>query len=89
MKKVIATVLICAVCLLLAGCNPVARKFGGNVEINLKPGEKLSNVTWKKDSLWILTKPMRPTDIAETYSFKEDSTFGLLEGTVTIKEHKE
>ena len=74
---------------LVAGCNPVARRMGGNMTINLKPGEKLVNATWKDSSLWILTRKMRPDDVEETYKFKEDSTFGVLEGTVTIYEYKE
>jgi len=61
---------------------------GGNMTINLKPGEKLVNATWKDTSLWILTRKMRPDDVEETYKFKEDSTFGVLEGTVTIYEYK-
>ena len=74
--------------MMVVGCNPVARRMGGNMTINLKPGEKLVNATWKDSSLWMLTRKMRSDDIAETYKFKEDSTFGMVEGTVTIHEHK-
>jgi hypothetical protein len=31
---------------------------------------------------------MRDEDIAESYEFQEDSNFGVLEGTVIIKENK-
>lgn len=83
---IILTLIIC--CMFLTGCNPVARKMGGDMTIHLKPGEKLVNVTWKETSLWFLTRPMKAGDTVETYKFKEDSTWGVLEGTVTIVEHK-
>ena len=89
MKRIIGiilTLIIC--CMLLTGCNPVARKMGGDMTVHLKPGEKLVNVTWKEASLWFLTRPMKTNDSVETYKFKEDSTWGVLEGTVTIVEHK-
>ena len=89
MKRVLCAILIVLTCIFMTGCNPVARKMGGDMTINLKPGQKLVNVTWKSASLWILTKPMTKDDKVETYLFREDSTFGILEGTVTIIEHKE
>ena len=66
----------------------MARKMGGDMTIHLKSGEKLVNVTWKETSLWFLTRPMKANDSVEIYKFKEDSTWGVLEGTVTIVEHK-
>ena len=89
MKSLVKILLITFMCMMVVGCNPVARRMGGNMTINLKPGEKLVNATWKDTSLWILTRKMRPDDVVETYKFKEDSTFGVLEGTVTIYEYKE
>ena len=88
MKRIVAIILITIICIILTGCNPVARKMGGDMTVQLKPGEKLVNVTWKESSLWFLTRPMRSNETAETYKFKEDSTWGVLEGTVTIVEYK-
>lgn len=88
MKRIINILLIFVLCLLSLGCNPVTRKMGGDMTVHLKPGEKLVNVTWKEASLWFLTRPMKAGDSVETYKFKEDSTWGVLEGTVTIVEHK-
>ena len=56
--------------------------------INLKEGEKLLHATWKADSLWLLTRPMKENETPDTYQFREDSAYGILEGTVTIIEHK-
>ena len=89
MKRILkAYIAMAVVCMILAGCNPVARKMGGNMTINLKPNEKLVSATWKETSLWILTRPMKANETPETYKFREDSTFGVLEGVVTIIEHK-
>ena len=38
--------------------------------------------------MWILTRPMRLDDIAESYTFQEDSNFGILQGTVNLIESK-
>ncbi|MGE5370431.1 MAG: hypothetical protein ACM3QZ_00445 [Solirubrobacterales bacterium] len=86
-KRGIALVFLLIVGLLLvAGCNPIARKYGGRVTSKLPENQKLVNVTWKEDSLWLLTRPMRPGEKPETYTFREDSTFGVLEGKVIIVE---
>jgi len=44
-------------------------------------------VTWKESEIWILTRDMREDDSVETYDFSEKSSWGILEGRVTIKEH--
>jgi hypothetical protein len=38
--------------------------------------------------MWYLTRPMTSTDEAVTYTFKEESSFGVLQGTFFIHEHK-
>ena len=65
----------------------MTREFGGDMTIELEPGEKLEEITWKdEDSLWYLTRPMREDEEPETHVFKESSAWGILEGTVTIIE---
>ena len=87
--KIAAVVAMISACVLTSGCNPVARQFGGTVHINLKENQKLINCGWKtNDSLWILTRPMREDEKPETYTYQEDSTFGVLEGTVIIQESR-
>jgi hypothetical protein len=56
--------------------------------MDLPSGQKLVIVTWKDDNLWVLTKPMTEKDVAETYTFQEESSFGILEGTYIITEKK-
>ena len=68
----------------------MARHYGGTAKMNLEKGQKLVTVTWKDGGLggqlWYLTRPMREGEVPETYSFKESSSFGVIEGTVIIVE---
>jgi hypothetical protein len=68
--------------------NQNAKNYGGTAEITLPAGEKLVTATWKDDDLWYLTCPMTATDSAVTYTFKEKSSFGMMEGTYIIREVK-
>jgi hypothetical protein len=89
MKKLAYNALYIAVMIALtSGCtaNDRAKQYGGTMRVNLDPGQKFLNVTWKETELWILTRPMRPGESPETYTFKEDSTFNLVEGTVILTE---
>lgn len=87
MKKIL---ILIATTFSLMSCSDqqMARSFGGTETITLKPGERLVNITWKgketDSSLWILTK--QDTTKPSTYSFKEKSVAGVLEGEVIIKE---
>lgn len=78
------------VLIILTGCtsNSMTKKFGGTQTVMLDKGKKLVNITWKDNSMWIITKPMTANDIAETYEFGEKSNYGIIEGTVIIKEVK-
>ena len=44
--------------ILLSSCtqNKRTRTFGGKEEIQLKPNEKLMNITWKESNMWVLTE---------------------------------
>lgn len=75
---------------LLTGCNQNqrAKNFGGTAKIELQKNQKLVTATWKDNNLWILTRPMRESETPENYTFKEESSFGVLQGTVFISEKK-
>jgi len=76
--------------LLLLSCteNSRVKNFGGEGTINLPNGVKLVTVTWKETEVWYLTRPMHSDDIAETYQFHEESSWGVIEGTYNIVETK-
>lgn len=88
-KRLGLLVATCACLIALSGCGSqiAARSFGGDVTLDLEPGQKLVDITWKEESLWYLTKPMIETDIAEVYTFQQSSLFGVFEGTVTVQEY--
>lgn len=65
-----------------------ARNYGGPATVKLSPGKKLVNATWKQDDLWLLVRNVKPGEGQESYQFKESSSFGIMEGTVTIQEQK-
>lgn len=79
------------VLLFLVGCtsNQRAKSFGGTSTEKLPPGQKLVNISWKDGAeLWILTKPMKADDIAETYTFDQSSSWGFVEGTIIVVESR-
>lgn len=66
----------------------IAKKVGGSATITLPHNQKLQLVTWKNDNMWVLYRPMRADEQAETYTYQEDSKFGLIEAKITIREVK-
>ena len=93
-------IILSVLALLLCGCGQhpnddvkssgsvVAKKVGGTANIVLPPKQKLVSVTWKRDDMWILYRPFREGEFAEEYTYKEDSTFGMMEATLRIKEQE-
>ena len=88
MKKTILSIF--AIGLIATSCteNSRVKRFGGTGEIDLPQGKKLINITWKQDQIWYLTRPMRKDEVAETYQFQEESSWGVVEGTYIIHESK-
>jgi hypothetical protein len=87
MKKLFLAI---GVITMLGSCteNERVKSWGGEGTINLPKGCKLVNVTWKGDQIWYLTRPMNSSDVAETYQFQEESSWGVMEGTYNIIETK-
>ena len=91
MKKIILTLaIICMVLIMiLVSCDQYnTRNFGGTTIINLEPGEKLIEATWKDNDLWYLVEPMDSDYVPKIKTFKESSTMGIMEGEVTFIESR-
>ncbi len=92
MRRLHKGLLLCALVtatLTVTGCQKAARDYGTTMTINLKPGEKLEEITWKDDSdLWYLTRPMRDEEKAETHRFRQSKDFSIIEGEVVIIERE-
>ena len=91
MAIALATLVVVLIASLITGCHSTTRELGGEMTIELEPNQKLELITWKgeENSLWILTRPMREDEHAETHTYYEDSEWGVLEGKVTIVEKEE
>ena len=77
-------------CLICSGCtdNTRAKSFGGTMRIELPKGQHLVNCTWKESNLWYLTRPLHQDEEPVTSTFKEESSVGMLSGTVLFVESK-
>ena len=87
MKKILF-ILFSVLC--LTSCDQyITREFGGTTQIELEPGEKLVEVTWKGDGdLWYLVEPMDSNYTPKTKVFKESSNLGVVSGKVIFIEKK-
>ena len=75
--------------LLLTSCeNLVTRNFGGSQTIELEKGQRLVEITFKDNDLWILTEPMDSDYVPKTKTFYEDSNLGVMQGKITIVEQR-
>lgn len=86
MKKLIVILLMF---LCLTSCDQIiTRSMGGTTKIELEPGEKLLECTWKGDEIWYLVEPMDSDYVPKAKMFKESSKAGILEGKVIFYEKK-
>jgi hypothetical protein len=87
MKK---NLLLLAVAAMLLSCteNSRAKRFGGNVTIEVKPNYRVVNATWKDGDLWYFTEAMPDNYEATNKYFIEKSNFGIQEGSVVFIEKK-
>jgi hypothetical protein len=80
MKKLM---MILVTMVVMSSCteNVRARHFGGTETLALKPNEKVLNVTWKDNEMWVCTQDT----ITRVVYFREKSSWGVMEGTVILK----
>jgi hypothetical protein len=88
MKKTILSIITVGFLMVSCTQNERVKSWGGEGTINLPKGRKLVNATWKGDQIWYLTRPMNSKDVAETYQFQEESSWGVVEGSFNIIEEK-
>ncbi|MFY8004505.1 MAG: hypothetical protein ACOVNR_06655 [Chitinophagaceae bacterium] len=79
------SVLVVFIVLLIAGCSENSEgNLGKTRTIKLKPNEKLLQMTWKRNQLWVLTIDT----IKQEYHFREHSNWGIREDEVIIEKYK-
>lgn len=75
--------------LVLTSCEQfMARKFGGNVDINVEKGYKVTSATWKEDAIFYFIEPMEEDYQPKVKKFIESSNYGVLESEVVFNESK-
>lgn len=81
-------ILLVIVLFALTSCteNQRARNWGGTSTVELKEGQQLVNATWKGQDLWLLTEKREDSVAPSSYTFEEQSSYGVMEGTIIIKE---
>lgn len=84
MKKIILIALIAIISFTSCTEQTRAKHWGGTATVDLPAGDRLVNITWKETELWILTK--QDTTPPTTYTFQENSSFGIIEGKIVINE---
>ena len=83
MKKI----LICLVALCATSCeNYTTRKLGGTMTIDVEPGYKVTNATFKEDEIWYFIEPMDNSYIPKQKKLVEKSKYGALEGEIIFNE---
>ena len=68
--------------------NQRAKTFGGEMIIQVPCDQVVFDVTWKSEDLWYATQPARPDWRPERKTFIEASSFGVIEGKVTLVESR-
>lgn len=85
MKKI----LFCLLALCAVSCeNYTTRKLGGTMTIDVEPGYKVTNATFKGDEIWYFIEPMDALYTPKQKKFVEKSKYGALEGTIIFNETK-
>ena len=83
MKKI----LICLLTIVAVSCeNFTTKHLGGTMAINVEPGYKITNATFKGDEIWYFVEPMDSTYTPTQKKLVEKSMYGTLEGTIIFNE---
>ena len=88
MKKLFIFLFVLTAMLTSCTMQTISRHVGGSFTIELDPGQKLVEATWKDANLWVLTAPMDSTYTPQTLILKEYSEFGVLEGEIKFIESR-
>lgn len=66
--------------------NFTTRKLGGTMTIDVEPGYKVTNATFKEDEIWYFIEPMDNSYTPKQKKFVEKSMYGALEGEIIFNE---
>lgn len=87
--RVMKKILICLAAIAAVSCENLTTKYwGGNMTIDVEPGYKVTNATFKGDEIWYFVEPMDNTYTPSRKKLVEKSMYGVLEGTIIFKESR-
>lgn len=88
MKKLIKFLLIVIAVVSFTGCTEQirARQFGGNIDIDVPAGYKVTSATWKECDLFYFIEPMEEGYEPKEKFFVENSALGIMVSQITFKE---
>lgn len=66
----------------------IARQFGGDVDIKVEKGYKVTSATWKGDAIFYFVEQMEEDYKPKVKKFIESSNLGVLESEVIFIESK-
>lgn len=88
MKKLFVFISLIGI-LSLTSCEQyAARMFGGNIDIKVEKGYKVTSATWKEADLFYFIEPMEEDYQPKVKKFVESSNIGVLESKVIFIESK-
>lgn len=67
--------------------NERAKNFGSTMKVDLPPGTKFINATWKEDALWYAYRNAHPGESPDVVTLQEQSSYGVWQGKVIFTEH--
>jgi hypothetical protein len=68
--------------------NQRSKVFGGTMEIKVPCDQVVFDVTWKGEDFWYATQPAAQGWSPSTKSFREHSSYGMIEGQVNLIESR-
>ena len=73
--------------LVAVGCeNYTTKHLGATMTIDVEPGYKVTNATFKDDEIWYFVEKMDDTYVPTHKKLVEKSMVGVLEGTIIFNE---
>ena len=90
MKKLIKFLFIVILVVFFASCTEQirARSLGGNIDIDVPTGYKVTSATWKECDLFYFIEPMEEGYEPKEKMFIESSAYGVLETQIIFKEKR-
>ena len=90
MRKLIKFLFIIISVVFFSSCTEQirARQFGGNIDIDVPAGYKVTSATWKECNLFYFIEPMEEGYEPKEKMFIENSAYGVMESQITFKEKR-